>query len=143
MSPVISLDTEADTERLAEALAKALRGAVSVGLSGPLGSGKTTLIRHWVKALGIKEAVSSPTYTLCHLYAGATITVEHWDLYRLSVTPEELLEPPDSSVLRVIEWPEKVILPEPELTLSFTFDAEKDVRKVRISGLLASKVELP
>lgn len=48
---------------------------------GPLGAGKTTLIQHFVAALGCNETISSPTYSLINLYDECRIA--HLDLYRL------------------------------------------------------------
>ncbi len=105
----LELVDERDTESLALTLAAGLKGGQSIGLVGELGAGKTTLVRYLVKALGISAAVSSPSYVLSHEYAqaGAPFLVEHWDLYRLGALPEELMEPPADSFVRVIEWSDK------------------------------------
>lgn len=81
----------------------------AVGFSGPLGAGKTTLIRYLVQALGCSAQVSSPSYVLCHEYPleKEERIVEHWDLYRVGELPEELFEPPAKTTLRLIEWPER------------------------------------
>ena len=98
-----------DTEQLAFDLAGKLRPGVTVGLIGPLGAGKTTFVRFLVKALGGESSeVASPSFALQHEYAVSDgRTVEHWDLYRLSTLPEELMEPPEVNVMRLIEWPDR------------------------------------
>jgi tRNA threonylcarbamoyladenosine biosynthesis protein TsaE len=114
-------DTVADeggTEAAAVELARMLRPGDVVHLSGPLGAGKTAFVRHAARALGVREAVTSPTFTVAHRYAGPT-PVSHLDLYRSrGVTVEELadLEPylePDAVVF--VEWPAAGVgvLPEP------------------------------
>ncbi|SUD91215.1 tRNA (adenosine(37)-N6)-threonylcarbamoyltransferase complex ATPase subunit type 1 TsaE [Psychrobacter phenylpyruvicus] len=142
----IILKSEADTEALAQQLAKAnLTG--SVWLSGDLGAGKTTLTRYWLKALGHKGSVKSPTYTLVEPYELAESNnaliqrVYHADLYRLQ-DPEELsfigfeeyLE--DDKALVIIEWASRAegYLPQPIMTVDImvtTQDGEQ-VRRVNI-----------
>jgi tRNA threonylcarbamoyl adenosine modification protein YjeE len=100
---------EQETSRIAAALAPVLRGGCSIGLSGELGAGKTTFVRCLVTAAGgDPRAVASPTYTLQHEYPlPSGLTVEHWDLYRLTSLPLELEEAPGATVVRLIEWPER------------------------------------
>lgn len=94
-----------ETKKFVSTFAESLSLGSTLGLVGNLGAGKTTFVRLLVQALGSNDPVSSPTYVLQHEYRlpqGGI--VEHWDLYRLTDTPEELLEPPDSGTLRIIEW---------------------------------------
>lgn len=86
-----SLPNEAATERAGHALASCLRSGDVVGLSGPLGAGKTALVRAAVEGLRARgglddrEPVTSPTYTLINHYQGppAMREIVHADLYRL------------------------------------------------------------
>ncbi|NIM26670.1 MAG: tRNA (adenosine(37)-N6)-threonylcarbamoyltransferase complex ATPase subunit type 1 TsaE [Gammaproteobacteria bacterium] len=111
-------DTEALGARLAGALLEACDGdrdhatlAGSIHLSGPLGAGKTTLVRGLVHGLGIEGPVKSPTYTLVEPYARGAIRLYHFDLYRLADAEElEYLGARDAfagHALCVIEWPER------------------------------------
>ena len=104
-----ALITLEDTQRLASELAGDLRPGVTVGLIGPLGAGKTTFVRFLVEALGGKASdVASPSFALQHEYSvGGGRTVEHWDLYRLSRVPEELMEPPEGVGIRLVEWADR------------------------------------
>ena len=88
--------------------ASLLRPGMRIGFVGSLGAGKTTLIRHLVKALGSADPVSSPTYVLAHEYHGQSGLIEHWDLYRLQETPEQLLDS-DANCIRLIEWADKFL----------------------------------
>ncbi len=104
-----TIANEQETSRVAAALAPILRGGLSIGLSGDLGAGKTTFVRYLITAAGgDSRAVASPTYTLQHEYPLPNgLTVEHWDLYRLTSLPLELEEAPGAKVVRLIEWPER------------------------------------
>lgn len=140
---MIHLSSEADTEYLARVLAKSLpKTGVTIGLSGGLGAGKTTLVRYFTKALHILTPVSSPTYVLQHEYRSDTLRVEHWDLYRLSGASEELYEPMGLGEYRFIEWIERLEEQEIplDLILSIEVDHEHATRQVTISGPLAAAV---
>lgn len=98
----------AETEALGERLAAELGPGDVVMVSGELGAGKTTLIRGAARALGVREPVTSPTFTVGHTYAGR-VPVSHLDLYRLEELDQEdpaLLDDyltPES--VSFIEWP--------------------------------------
>jgi len=79
----IELDGEDETERLGRALAEVIAPNVVIGLAGPLGAGKTRLVRAIAEALGVApEAIASPTFVLIHEYDGR-LPVFHFDVYRL------------------------------------------------------------
>lgn len=67
------------------------REPVFIALDGPLGAGKTTLVKAACAELGVTEPVTSPTFTLVNRYRGAGGPVMHVDLYRVE-TPDELVE---------------------------------------------------
>jgi tRNA threonylcarbamoyl adenosine modification protein YjeE len=85
-----TFNTEDELRAFAAEFARGLRAGDAVGLSGPLGAGKTTFIRAAVKALHGADPVSSPTFTFWHRYAGDP-PVDHLDLYRID-DPAELTE---------------------------------------------------
>jgi len=79
----IEVETEAETDRLGRAIAAVALPGTVIGLTGPLGAGKTRLTRAVSAALGVApDDVSSPTYTLIHEYEGR-VAVYHFDAYRL------------------------------------------------------------
>ena len=97
-----------ETERAGAALAAQLRPGDVVLVSGDLGAGKTTFVRGALRALGVTEPVTSPTFVVGVLYAEGRLA--HLDLYRLEgLEPEDpgLLDPyfgPDT--ITFVEWPE-------------------------------------
>ncbi len=104
------LDPGPALDAFARRLAAQLVPGDVVALRGPLGAGKTTLVRALVRALhGSDDAVSSPTFVFRQTYPGMPM-IEHVDLYRLE-DPSELADlalddalGPDRIVL--IEWPD-------------------------------------
>jgi len=72
-----------ETERLGAALARRLRPGDIVACFGGLGAGKTAFTRGVARGLGVREAVTSPTYTLVNEYLTGRLPLFHFDLYRL------------------------------------------------------------
>jgi tRNA threonylcarbamoyladenosine biosynthesis protein TsaE len=113
--------TEAEMETLGARLAAHLREGARVHIRGPLGAGKTTLVRGVLRGLGFRGAVKSPTFTLVEPYSFPSCTLFHFDLYRLK-DPEELefigiRDYLGGDGVCLIEWPERGgnVLPEPDL----------------------------
>jgi tRNA threonylcarbamoyladenosine biosynthesis protein TsaE len=100
--------TEAAGARIAAQLAP---GDV-VLVSGELGAGKTTLIRGACRALGVSEAVSSPTFTIGKRYRGR-VAVSHLDLYRLedlgAEDPGLLDDYLTADAISFVEWPQRAV----------------------------------
>jgi tRNA threonylcarbamoyladenosine biosynthesis protein TsaE len=97
------------TEALAAELAARLEPGDVVTVAGELGSGKTTFVRGACAALGVRERVTSPTYTIGHRYHGERAEVSHLDLYRFEgVSAAEWgdLEPYFEGAIVFVEWPE-------------------------------------
>jgi tRNA threonylcarbamoyl adenosine modification protein YjeE len=86
----LTLHDEEQTVAFAAAFARGLRAGDVVALSGPLGSGKTTLVRAIVRALHGSNRTFSPTFTFWHRYDGAP-PVDHIDLFRIN-DPRETAE---------------------------------------------------
>ncbi|NVJ62163.1 MAG: tRNA (adenosine(37)-N6)-threonylcarbamoyltransferase complex ATPase subunit type 1 TsaE [Gammaproteobacteria bacterium] len=137
---VIYLPDPAATELLGAQLAKAMKPGDLVFLEGNLGAGKTTLVRGVLRALGVTGSTKSPTYTLVEPYAIESLTINHFDLYRLA-DPEELeyigIEDylSDTNSLNLIEWPEKGgnWLPNPQLSIELSYHGEE--RRAHLTGL--------
>ncbi|MEO8547910.1 MAG: tRNA (adenosine(37)-N6)-threonylcarbamoyltransferase complex ATPase subunit type 1 TsaE [Sphingomicrobium sp.] len=103
------LATEADTAALGEQLAARARRGDVIALSGPLGVGKTTLVRGFLAALGHLDEVPSPSFAIVQPYEALDPPAWHVDLYRLEDRSElaELgLDAADDAVM-LVEWPER------------------------------------
>ena len=105
------LDNEAAQLTFGARLARELAQPLTVYLHGPLGAGKTTLVRGVLRALGHEGAVRSPTYTLLETYSVPDADICHFDLYRLA-DPEELeyigaRDMFDGRHTCFVEWPER------------------------------------
>jgi tRNA threonylcarbamoyladenosine biosynthesis protein TsaE len=127
-----------ETEAVAAELAARLEVGDVVTVSGELGTGKTTFVRGACAALGVREQVTSPTYTIGHRYHGARGEVSHLDLYRFQgVSAAEWgdLEPYFDDAIAFVEWPEagKGVLPAPRFTVRLRHLAE-GAREVTIDG---------
>ncbi len=110
--------TEAALSEVSDTLVAKLSAQV-VLLVGPMGAGKTTLIKALCTALGVQDKVSSPTYSLVNEYVTSNgEQVYHFDLYRLEAEEEAydfgIEEYLHSGSWCFIEWPEKIrnLLPE-------------------------------
>ena len=98
-----------ETEAVAAELAARLDPGDVVTVSGELGTGKTTFVRGACAALGVREHVTSPTYTIGHRYHGERGEVSHLDLYRfqgVSAAEWGYLEPYFDDAIAFVEWPE-------------------------------------
>lgn len=124
----LSLADEAATAAVGASLARGLPDIrnhnLLLGLSGELGSGKTTLARALLRALGVGGTIRSPTFTLVEPYETHAGVVHHLDLYRLKPGGEELESLGYRDIraqpgLVIVEWPERAgaALGTPDLVL--------------------------
>ena len=143
MKNKLTLSSIEDTKKLGQELAKKIlkrkgEAAFIVFLDGDLGTGKTTLVKEIIFALGVKEKVKSPTFTIIEPYELNKENIYHVDLYRI-IDPTELeiiglreyLN--ESNAIIFIEWPEKSYgyLKKFDLKISLKHLSENE-RKCRI-----------
>ena len=105
-------DREEDTEELGCRLAQKLWPGAVVAFTGDLGAGKTAFTRGMARGLGIRERVTSPTFTIVNEYEGGRLPLFHFDLYRL-LSSDELFDIGWEDYLSrggicAVEWSENV-----------------------------------
>jgi tRNA threonylcarbamoyladenosine biosynthesis protein TsaE len=126
----LSLPGEAATLRLGEALAAGATSGLVLHLEGDLGSGKTTLARGLIHALGHPGRVKSPTYALLEPYSLLRLNLYHFDFYRFKNRSEWLSsgfrEHFNPESLCIVEWPERAgdLITPPDLEIHLRYDGE-------------------
>jgi len=138
MKQIISHSAE-DTISFGEGIAKSLKKGSVITLHGPLGSGKTTIVKGIARGLGIEETITSPSFTLISEYEGSC-HLYHMDLYRIDGIDEfEMLGVEElmyGQGITLIEWAEKIkdLLPHDRISISFKIGPEDD-RTITVEGL--------
>ena len=124
MATVIS-HSPAETESVGEEWGRAAQSGWVIGLSGDLGTGKTTLVQAVCRGLGARALATSPTYALVHHYEAPGGPVYHVDCYRLKAPDEardlgfEDMVREEGGAIVLIEWPERAGAWAPPLTRHF------------------------
>ena len=132
------LKSETDTRALGLEIADALEPGDVVALIGDLGTGKTALTRYIAEGLGVKEEISSPTFTIIREYRSGRLPLYHFDVYRLG-SGDELLDIGAEDMLDgdgvcVIEWADIAadVLPEDSLIVSLSYGGSENERTAEI-----------
>lgn len=159
--------SKSQTQKLAEKLAKQILKAQSslsmgdlpkgenrkariVALHGDLGAGKTTFVQGFIKALGVRHHVTSPTFVIVRKYhlsekskveSRKFLNVFHFDLYRihgpneiLALGFKKIINDPQNIVL--IEWPERIkkLLPKNIIRINFEHGRNEKERVIQVTG---------
>ena len=108
---IIEYDLD-EIETTAEAILRHVHSKI-VLFKGPMGTGKTTLIKSMVKKLGSTDVVSSPTFAIMNEYSTAETVIYHYDFYRID-SPAEALdfgfdEYLEQKAWNLIEWPDIIV----------------------------------
>lgn len=150
------IQTQKFATRFSKKILKANRpdrsvGAAIIALCGDLGAGKTTFVQGFIRALGVKQRITSPTFLIVRKYEISTPFrkgfahyhhVYHLDLYRIQ-KPKELLDLGFKKMIRdphaviLIEWPERVkkLLPKNTTWINFEHGKKQKERIIKaISG---------
>lgn len=132
----LNLPDEAATTAFAARLARNLQPGLVVYLRGPLGAGKTTLVRAVLQTLGYAGRVKSPTYTLIEPYEVAGLHLRHFDLYRFRGAAEwedsGFRDEFDGHNICLVEWPEQAAGLLPPADISLTFEILQDDREIML-----------
>ena len=127
-----------ETEAVGAALARVLQPGAVIAYRGDLGAGKTAFTRGLAKGLGVKENVTSPTFTIVNEYLGGRLPLFHFDMYRLRSSDDlfdiGLDDYLDRGGVCAVEWSENVWgAMEDAIVITISRLAE-DVRKIEIEG---------
>ena len=133
---VVATTTSVDATRdLAQAVSSLARPGDVIVLAGDLGAGKTAFVQGFGRGLGVEDRITSPTFTLVHVYEGR-LPVHHLDVYRLEQLSEALdlglPEMLDEGGVVLIEWGDAIlpVLPHDLLEVRLTFGVDDDDRHV-------------
>lgn len=111
-----------------------------IALEGPLGAGKTTFVRHLLRALGVGGRIKSPTYAVLEPYTVDGQALSHFDFYRFDDAREwddagfrDVFAAPG---VKLVEWPDKAaaVLPVPDWSVRIEPD-DNETRRVRVAAL--------
>lgn len=140
--PITAVTTSVtQTRELAAALAQLAQPGDLVLLVGDLGAGKTAFAQGFGAALGVREAITSPTFTLARQYTSGRIELNHLDVYRLDQLHEVLdlglQELLDGSAVTLIEWGDAIVpaLPADYLEVRLEFGEGDDDRRITLRSV--------
>lgn len=130
----------AETEELGARLAQRLRPSMVLAFTGDLGAGKTAFVSGLARGLGIRDRVTSPTFTIVNEYEGGRLPLFHFDLYRLSGADELFDIGWDDYLVRggvcAVEWSENAPeAMEGSVRVEITRGEDDGSRRINVSGL--------
>ena len=130
----ITIKNQEETEQFGRKLAEQAAPGTILALTGDLGTGKTTLTKAIAKGLGIRETVTSPTFTIVREYDSGRMPLYHFDVYRIGDVSEmdELgyEEYFFGDGICVIEWADLIeeILPEDAMRIHISYGPGEEER---------------
>ena len=127
-----------ETEAVGVALARVLTPGAVIAYRGDLGAGKTAFTRGLARGLGVKESVTSPTYTIVNEYLSGSMPLFHFDMYRLG-SEDELFDIGWEDYLErggvcAVEWSENVWGAMEDAVIVTISRLSEDTRKIEIEG---------
>ena len=127
-----------ETEQLGAALAQQLTPGTVIAYCGDLGAGKTAFTRGLARGLGIREPVTSPTYTIVNEYLSGRLPLFHFDMYRLRCADdlfdigwEDYLE---RGGICAVEWSENVAEAMTDAIIVRIEKTGPESRKITVEG---------
>src|SRR5690554_2551189 len=132
-----------DTIELGKKFGQSVKPGQVICLFGDLGVGKTVFTQGFAEGLGIKEAISSPTFTILQVYDEGRMPLYHFDVYRIEDV-EEMYEVGfedyfDGEGVCLVEWANLIeeILPSRRTIITIEKDLDKgfDYRRITVSEL--------
>ena len=131
-------NSPAQTEAVGAALAAVLQPGAVIAYRGDLGAGKTAFTRGLARGLGVKESVTSPTYTIVNEYLSGSMPLFHFDMYRLG-SEDELFDIGWEDYLErggvcAVEWSENVWGEMAGAIVITISRLDEDTRKIEIEG---------
>jgi len=129
-------ETAEKTIEFGVTIGNALQKGAVISLDGPLGAGKTTMVKGIAKGLVIDDEITSPTFTIISEYSGK-FKLHHIDMYRIESDEEleylGLYEIIYGDGISIIEWGEKIKEYLPENTISINIELmDNGARKITI-----------
>lgn len=132
--------TESELVDWGRRLGRQITPPLTITLDGDLGAGKTTLARAICEGFGVRDEITSPTFSIVHEYHAPKAPVFHIDLYRLE-TPSDLQNIGWDDILQsdavvLIEWPERAagFLPEQHVPIQLSYVEGDPDRRVLYAG---------
>ena len=131
-------NSPSETEAVGAALAKCLKPGAVIAYRGDLGAGKTAFTRGLARGLGVREPVTSPTYTIVNEYLSGKYPLFHFDMYRLASSDdlfdigwEDYL---DRGGICAVEWSENVADAMENAIVVTIEKLGEDTRRITIEG---------
>ncbi len=127
--------SESEMMAFGERIAQTIEVPSTIELLGDVGAGKTTFTRGLAKGLGVKEEISSPSFTISKSYHGEKADLIHYDFYRLNdpgLMMEDLAESiSDPNAITVVEWAQSTqdILPQNRKVITIKY-IDENTREV-------------
>ena len=128
------------THSVGEKLAQLAVAPLRIYLSGPLGAGKTALVRAFLRAMDVQGSIKSPSYALVEPYNLSNYSVYHFDFYRFFDQNEweesGFRDYFKENAICLVEWPEKVgaLLPIADLEIKLAYQFESSPQGDAVNG---------
>lgn len=132
---------EKQTKEFGLSLADKLKPGSVVALIGDLGTGKTALTKYIAEGLGVKDVITSPTFTIVQEYYDGRLPLYHFDVYRINDV-EEMYEIGYEEYffgegVSIVEWADLIteIIPEESIIINISYGQNEGERVYQIKGL--------